>query len=342
MKAAVTEGDGKLRLAEVPIPEPGAYQCLCKTLACATCTGTDQKIIAHKLPWKQDYPGILGHESVGRVIKVGKKVAHIKEGDLFFRPTAVYQGEKLGGFHSLWGGFAEYGLITDAQAFQEDHPGEAPHFYIQFQMQIPSVPALLPADATILITLKETAGFAMSLKVTLNTALVILGTGAVARSFCFFAKLLGAFPIIVIGRRAEPLEEIKKVGANFTINNQKEDMAKKVKEYTRGKGADLVIDTAGDETLLKESLTLLSQDGKVAPYATFPTGNPTQNFDQSKVARGVTGEVQTHQYMFDLLKLNLLNLNSFYSHRMPFNEIVRGFELLKKKEAFKVVFEMEE
>jgi len=83
------------------MPEPGPYQCLCKTLACATCTGTDQKIIWHKLPWPQDYPGIVGHESIGRVIKTGNKVRNIKEGELVFRPTAVYQGEKLGDYYSL-------------------------------------------------------------------------------------------------------------------------------------------------------------------------------------------------------------------------------------------------
>jgi len=39
MKTAVTNGDGSISLAEVPMPEPGPYQCLCKMLACAKCSG---------------------------------------------------------------------------------------------------------------------------------------------------------------------------------------------------------------------------------------------------------------------------------------------------------------
>jgi len=324
----------------VPVPEPGPYQSLCKILACATCTGTDRKHIENKLPWKQNYPGILGHESVGRVMETGNKVRNIKEGNIFLRPTAVYQGEKLGNYYSLWGGFAEYGLITDTKTFYKDNPEGILNNYTQFQQKIPEDISISPADATMLITLKETAGFAMSLKITLNTSLVILGAGSVAMSMCFFAKLIGAFPIIVIARRDEPLNRMKKFGANFTVNNKKEDMVKKVKEFTGDKGADYVIDTAGNEKLLTESLNLLAENGKTAPYATFATSNPTQNLDQSKVIQGVTGEAQAHNYMLDLVKMNLLNLEDFYSQRMPFDKIVEGFELLKNKKAFKIVFEM--
>lgn len=110
MKAVIAQGGGRFAFADVPMPQPTDYQCLCKIQACATCSGTDQKIVAEALPWKQSYPGILGHESVGRVIEVGAKVRHIKTGDMFLRPAAVYNGEKLGGFHSLWGGFAEYAV----------------------------------------------------------------------------------------------------------------------------------------------------------------------------------------------------------------------------------------
>lgn len=340
MKAAITDGKEQIWLDEAPVPEPGQYQCLCKILACATCTGTDQKHIENKLPWKQDYPGILGHESVGRVMKIGDKVKNIKKGDIFLHPTAVYPGEKLGDYYSLWGGFAEYGLITDTKTFYEDNPEGILNNHTKFQQKIPEDISISPADATMLITLKETAGFAMSLKITMNTSLTILGAGSVAMSMCFFAKLIGAFPIIVVARRDEPLNRMKKFGANFTVNNKRENMVKKVKEITGGKGVDYVIDTAGDEKLLIESLNLLAENGKIAPYATFATNNPTQNLDQSKITQGVTGEVQAHNYMLDLVKIDLLKLENFYSHRMSFDKIAEGFELLKNKKAFKIVFEM--
>ena len=54
MKAAITDGKGKVWIGEVPRPVPGEYECLCKTKACATCTGTDSKHIHDKLPCATD------------------------------------------------------------------------------------------------------------------------------------------------------------------------------------------------------------------------------------------------------------------------------------------------
>ena len=162
MKVGITDGAGKVWLDEVPVPEPNDYQCLCRNLVCATCTGTDQKHIHNKLPWKQEYPGIFGHESIGIVIETGKKVRKFRKGDMVIRPTAVYNGERYAGFTSLWGGYAEYGLVTDADAWLTDDPDAKINYYVQFQMKIPSDLQLEAGDASMLITLKEVLGYADS------------------------------------------------------------------------------------------------------------------------------------------------------------------------------------
>ena len=339
MKAAVTEGKGDIRIVEVPMPEIGPYRCLCKIDACATCSGTDWKIVRHQLPWHQDYPGIVGHESVGRIVKTGSKVRHLKEGDVTFRPTAAYPGEKLGDFHSLWGGFAEYGLVTDTRALMEENP-RAELGYAVFQMQIPAGLRIEPADAAMIITLKETAGFVVNMKVTLNSSVVVMGTGPVAMAMVFFARLLGAWPLIVVGRRGEPLTLMKRLGADMVVNNATEDTAKKVREITGGKGVDFVLDTTGDARLVGESFSLLNETGKMGPYAVYKSDDAMKSFDQTKIAQAATGEVPTHEYLMDLVRMGLVPLKEFYSHRMPFTEIEKGFGMLDRKEAFKVVFDM--
>lgn len=336
MKAAITDGKGNVWIDEVPIPEPEPYQCLCRILACATCTGTDIKIMYGKLPWKENYPAILGHESIGRVIKKGEKVRYVKEGMMILRPTAVYPGGKLGNYYSIWGGFSEYGLVMDTRAFLEDHPGEDTG-YGKFQMEVPS--DIEPADAIMLITLKETAGYVMDMGITLNDSVVVLGAGPVAMSMVLFSKLRGAFPVIAVARRDGPLENIKKFGANYIINNTKEDMVKKVLEITEGKGAKYIIDTAGDEELFQNAFRMLAEDGRISPYAVFPE-DAFKKVDGTKILQAKTGEVPAHNYLLDLVRLGKVSLKDFYSHKMPFSEIAKGFEMIKNKEAFKIVFEM--
>ena len=345
MKAAIAQGDGELTFAEVPVPEPNEYQCLCKILACATCSGTDRKILAGTLPWNETYPGILGHESVGRVVKLGSRVRNAQIGDLFLRPAAVYPGEKLGGYTSLWGGFAEYGLITDIQALREDQPDFKPNNYCIYQQKIPSDIEISPADATLLITLKEVASSVANAGVRFRSSLVVMGVGPVAMGMCYFAKLYGAYPIISIGRRDEPLSQMRQVGVDFTVNNRTEDAVARVKAITADQGVDFVIDTTGDSDLLLEAGRFLTAGGKMVPYA---TGHSFQQIvDRSKgparwdlVFSGPSEEL-AHQYLISLQRMKLLSPSIFYSHRMPFSQLAKGFDLLKKREASKIVFEME-
>ena len=340
MKAAVTEGKGDIKLVDVPVPEAGPYQCLCKILACATCTGTDKKVVKSTIPWKVTYPGIVGHESVGTVLKRGKKARYIREGDIFLRPTAVYSGSKLGPYSSMLGGFAEYGLVTDVKALLEDNPGTAPG-YAQFQMKIPEDVIITPADATMVITLKETAGYVADMNLSVNSSVLLLGTGSVAMSMSFFSKIYGAFPLIAAGRRDEPLDSMKKFGANFTVNTEKEALEKKVMEITGGNGVDYIIDTAGNADLFIRASRILGENGKIAPYATYDNPEKLQSVDKRFIMNARTGEVRTHRYLFDLVKLGIVDPGSFYSHRMPFSEITKGFEMIENREAFKIVFEME-
>ncbi len=344
MKAVITDGSGGIRLTEVLKPEVGDYGCLCEILAWATCSGTDQKIVSGGLPWKETYPGVLGHESVGRVIEVGRKVRYIKEGDLFLRPTSVYPGDKLGEYASLWGGFAEYGLVTDTKAQLEDKPDVVLNGYCIYQQKIPSEIGIDPGEATMLITLKECASFVANVGVRFNTSVVILGSGPVAAGMVFFSKLYGAGPVIAVGRRDEPLARLEKVGVDAVINNQTRDMAEAVKELTGGKGVDFVLDCAGDGDLVTASSSILASGGRLAPYALghgfsyqmdrskgpdrwdFVFANPSENL--------------AHTYLMDLARLDMIPLSEFYSHRLPFYQVKEGFQLLRNKQASKVIFEL--
>ncbi|MBT3375970.1 MAG: zinc-binding dehydrogenase [Lentisphaerae bacterium] len=342
MKAAITDGKGKVWLGDVPTPEPNDYQCLCRHLACASCTGTDLKHINDKLPWAQNYPGLLGHESIGEVISVGKKVTKFKKGDWVLRPAAAYPGETHAGYTSMWGGFAEYGLVTDVPALLADEPDATPNNYTRFQLAVPKELGISPADATTLITLKETASYVASIGVGLYSSVLVLGSGSVGISMLIFTKIFGAYPAIMVGRRDEPLAYAKeRIGADATINCSDTDVIAAVRELTDGKGVDRIIDTTGSAEFLNDCLPCLTEEGKAAAYATYDrTKTVGATVDQDRLITGRTGEDDAHQYLLDAVKLGLLDLSAFYSHKMPFEKISEGFDMLARKEAFKVVFEM--
>jgi L-iditol 2-dehydrogenase len=343
MKAAITDGKGKVWIDDVPRPEPGDYECLCKTMACATCTGTDTKHIHDKLPWAQVYPGLLGHESVGVVVEAGKKVRNYRIGDIVLRPAAAFPGTQFAGYTSMWGGFAEYGLACDAAAMRADDPEAKPNGYTKFQQVIPADAGISFVDATMLITLKECASYVATSGVGFLSRVLVLGAGSVGISMIRFAKIYGA-EVIAVARRDEQLAYARDViGADEVINVTKQDLLGTVADLTAGKGVDRIIDTSGSTDFLKTALPALAEGGKVGAYATYTRGKARADIVPPELeAGGATGEDIAHPYLLDAVKLGLVTLSDFYSHVMPLDELPKAFEMIASKEAFKVVATMEE
>jgi threonine dehydrogenase-like Zn-dependent dehydrogenase len=244
----------------------------------------------------------------------------------------------------MWGGFSEYGLVTDTVALKEDNPEAAPNNYTRFQLPVPRELGISPGDATMLVTLKETASYVASLGVKLNASVLVLGAGSVGIAMLRFAKVFGACPLIAVARRDEQLAyAIDPVGADYVVNCKRDDVVAQVRALTDGAGVDILIDTTGSAEFIRDCLPALATDGKAAAYATYRRDDPVANYiPEDKLVVGKTGEDTAHQYLLDAVRLNLVDLGDYYSHTMPFAEIAEGFAMLEAKDAFKIVFEMGE
>ena len=83
MKTLIVTTDGLIEKAEVPMPAYGPKQALVKTVACGICNGTDAKLIHRKFKGVplSEYPLMLGHEGVGKVVETGAECVSLKKGD---------------------------------------------------------------------------------------------------------------------------------------------------------------------------------------------------------------------------------------------------------------------
>ncbi|MDH7571223.1 MAG: alcohol dehydrogenase catalytic domain-containing protein, partial [Armatimonadota bacterium] len=126
MKAAVVTAPGRVELRDVPRPVPGPFDALTRTLAASFCRGTDRHLIAGTLPFGPPPPFILGHEGVGEVVAVGEKCQCFRPGDRVLRAGAAYPPNTPGAPRVGWGGFAEYGIVTDVQALRAADPAARP------------------------------------------------------------------------------------------------------------------------------------------------------------------------------------------------------------------------
>jgi len=342
MKAAVVEKRGVLNIWDVPEPSINDYQALVKIKACSLCNGTDGKIVDGKLLFVREYPTILGHESVGEVIEVGRKVKRYKKGDMVFRPGIVYENKDPLG--SSWGGFAEYGMVNDMFAQKEDGIPVSP--FATMQQVIPLETGVNAIDATMLITYKEALSFLQNFGVGPGKSVVIWGTGPVSLSFILFSKLLGAYPVICCGRRDSALTDAEKMGADKTVNINSQDSVKAVMEYTDGRGADRVIDGVGDFSIVQNSIPMVARFGEIGIYGIAPTDE--ENKQESLVNIGgryapyairVLGpdESAAHEQMMALVKMGMVNAHALVDEVIGLADIAKGFDMIRNKKARKVV-----
>lgn len=334
MRAAIVEAPGCLEIREVPIPQPAEYQALVRMEACSICNSTDHKIVEGQLPFisREQYPGILGHESVGTVVTVGPRVRHFREGDRVLRVWAVVPG-----LNSFWGGFAEFGLITDRAAAVADGVDPLP---LPYHIGMQRVPSEIPPDAaTQLITLKETLSYLHRCGVTAGKSLLIMGTGPVGLALCLQAHaLLKASPVIVLGRRDAALERARAVGADYVLNAQTEDPAAALRKLLP-RGVDVAIDAVGHADLLRLGLEVLAEGGTVGSYGVAPAdAEPLAPLQQDpRVYPGVCDEGEVHEELLDYVQQGLIDPTRFITHRLPLDQLAHGFELLAARQALKVV-----
>ena len=342
MKACITDGKGNVKLEDIDMVKVGPYQCLCKINACATCSGTDKKLVNGLFNWADKYPAILGHEGVGTVIECGSKVKNFKLGDKVLRPAVALPGTMYGNLASWMGNFAEYGLVTDIKAMENVPEATDPFGYTRYQQIIPKDVEISDCDATMLIMLKEVAGACKGAQIKVNHTVLVLGAGAVAQAMCFFASKTGA-NVIAAARRTDALANCLKCGAKEVINICDDNLITKILEITNNRGVDIIMDAAGDAAFAIKASNLLVDGGGIASYATVDGGFP---FDQIK-AKGTwkfldsaVPENEMHEEVIQLIRTKELNPKDFYSHKMDFDDFEEGFNLLTQKQASKIVFEM--
>lgn len=339
MKAALIYGDGAIKVTDVPDLTPGPYEALVRIEACSICNGTDRKLLEGKFRGNRNYPGVLGHESVGVVVETGDKVRSFHVGDRVFRPGAVYK--EGSGPASYWGGFAEYGLVADKEALISDN--QPVPFNARMQQVIPF--DIDPVHAAVLITYKETLSWLQGFGLLPKESVLIWGTGPVGVSFARNAKLMGAYPVIVAGRRDEALCRAKSAGADVVFNVNSDDPVDVVGQATSGRGVDKAIEAVGNYQLIKASLPLLAPGGQVGLYGVPPRGSESL-LDLSALPgnAGIRAlppdEPSTHRQVLDYYRLGVIDPSADISHVLPLAEIEKGFELLARKEAFKVVITM--
>lgn len=334
MKGVIAREPGtKVVLGDLTIPVPGEYEALVRMDACGICNSTDHKLMQNVFV-PGSFPIVLGHEVVGTVVKIGDKVENFEPGDRVFRqrlPNIV----EPDGIRSVWGGFAEFGLVTDEWARQDIPYGPEHYPGAQQKLLIDVEPAL----AAGMITLMETLDCAANgCGVKAGQAVAIVGTGPVGQAFALCARLLGADSVHVFARTDRYLDRFQEISKcdSFSIGD---DYAADARSVLAMGGFDAVIEAVGAPDALRRAATLVGPDGMVFVYGVTDTEHPFPeeilSRDQVRQVGAQEGRVQKR--LVDLIEAGEVDLDDWVSHKLPLSACQQGFDLVVAKEALKVV-----
>lgn len=339
LEGFVVKGDGSLTLVQgIPEPVTDDYEVLTKTIACGICNGTDVKLVEGKLRGFTDYPAVLGHEAVGEVIRVGKKVRNFKVGDHVLRTNL----KDTDAYFSLWGGFAKYGCANDYMARVED--GLPADIGTCTQQIIPR--EIDPIDGVMIITLKEICSALHRLGLKKGMRIVIAGCGPVGISMAALAKQMGAGKILLSGHHEERLKTAGRMGADWTVNSKKEVLTEAVKT-AMPEGVDLFVDCVGRTSIIDEGMQVIKESGKIGLYGigmhtgdTIDWDKSPYNFQLHSVQWPIAEEEKAvHEEVIRYVIDGKINLRELVTHRLPAEKYETGFELVKNRKGLKIAIE---
>ncbi len=223
-------GPDVLGVVERPVPQPGAGEVLIHVHA----AGVNRPDILQRMghyPMPAGAPTIMGLEAAGEIVALGEGVTDVRVGDPV---TALVIG----------GAYADYVSAPSGQCLPVP-PG----------MHFTEAAGLPETYFTVWSNLFEQGGAKPG-----DTVLVHGGTSGIGVTAIDLCRLFGIRIIVTCGSDSKCATSTT-LGAAHSINYRDGDFAAEVREFTEGRGVDVVMDMVGGDYVAR-NLVCLAEGGR--------------------------------------------------------------------------------
>jgi L-iditol 2-dehydrogenase len=328
-KAVFMHGTNDMVWKDVPMPVVTENDVMVKVEAVGIC-GSDVHYYQHGRIGDFVVEGdfILGHECAGVVVEVGSKVKNLVVGDR----VALEPGKTCGKCEFCKSGL--YNLCPDVEFFATPpyhgvftnyvtHPED---MCFKLPENVSNIEGALVEPLAVGLHASSIGG------VKLGDTVVIFGSGCIGVVTLLASKARGASSIIVVDVMENRLKTATRLGATHVINAREVEVIKTIEALTDGKGAHVVIDTAGAEISVKQSADIVRRGGTIVLVGMTPKDEVSFNFMK---LMGKEGQLKT---IFRYRNLYPVAINAIASGSINVKDIVsHEFDFENTKEAFDFV-----
>lgn len=285
-----------------------------------------------------DIGTVMGHEFLGEVVQVGSAVEQLQVGDRVVSPFTTSCGSC---FYCARGMTArcEHGeLFGWVQEGRGLHGGQAELVRVPLaDATLVKVPDGAPEDEALLAGDVLSTGFfcARLGGIQSGDTVAVIGAGPVGLCAAIAAGQLGAKRVFSLDLEPARLALAQRYGAEPILATDALAL-EALREATSGRGADVALECVGNQLATRSAYDLVRPGGTVAAAGVHCEAHfafsPGDAYDKNLTYRA--GRCSARAMMAETMPLvaaRTFDLGALFSHRMPFEEAARGYEMFEKR-----------
>ena len=335
MKGTVLYGPRDVRFEERPMPKiEKPTDAVIKIAATCVC-GSDLWPYRGLSPITGPTP--MGHEYCGVVEEVGKEVRNIKPGQFVVGSFATSDNTCP---------HCQYGYQSSCVQREFMSRAQAPILRVPLADGTLVATPGIPSDDIVpsLLAVSDVMGTgwfaADAANVKRGGTVVVVGDGAVGLLGVLSAKVMGAERIIAMSRHASRQKLAREFGATDIVSERGKDGIARIKELTKGIGADSVLECVGTSDSMTQAIQITRPGGSVG-YVGVPHGvefKGEELFYTHVHLHG--GPAPVRRFLPDLIKLVLdgeINPGKVFDLTLPLEQVAEGYRAMDERRAIKAL-----
>ena len=339
MKVAMYYSNSDVRLEDAPRPVAGPGEAVMEVEASGIC-GSDV------MEWyrRDKVPLVLGHEVAGRILEVGEGVSTIKPGD---RVVAAHHVPCNTCHYCLNG----HHTVCDTLRTTKFHPGGFAEFLrlpaINVERGVFRMPdSMSYAEGTFVEPLACVLRGQKASGVSLGKSVLVIGSGISGALHIALAHALGAGLVVSTDINPSRMEMAEKLGADATLKADG-DVPSGFRKLNSGRGADVVILTAGAKPAIEQAFECVDRGGTILFFAPAPEGTeialPVNRLfwrNEITLTSSYAANHEEHMAAMELIRSGRVRVDDMITHRLPLEKAGDGFRLVAEGgESLKVILE---
>src|SRR3954447_5394208 len=286
---------------------------------------------------KVEQPMPMGHEYCGIDEEVGSAVKTVKPGQFVVGSFCISDNTCPNCRAGYQSGCQHLEFMTGAQAPYARVPlADGTLVATPEKPSADVIPSLLAVSDVL-----GTGWFAAdAANVKPGSTVVVVGDGAVGLLGVLSAKQMGAERIIAMSRHESRQKLAKEFGATDIVSERGDEGIARIKDMTRGVGADSVLECVGTQQSMMQAIRCTRKGGYVS-YVGVPHGvelNGEQLFFAHVHLHG--GPAPVRRYLPELIDLvcnGKINPGKVFDLTLPLEQVAEGYRAMDERRAIKTL-----